>query len=386
MQPEQDTVLTQDRLTAVDLFSGAGGFSLAAWNCDIDVLGAVEFDETACQSYENNMHSKKYAKTKIFNRNILEIDPAEFRQELGLEKNQLDLLLGGPPCQGFSTHRINDQGIEDPRNKLLIRYFDFVKELGPKVFLVENVPGLLWPRHADYLKKFQNLARRHGYRVFKPAKLNAKNFGVPQNRERVFILGVSTKIKAKNFQWPPAPTHFKPGKGMPEWLTASIAFPPPPGWARLLIEEKIGTEVLNNLAFGDDIDLSDASAVSMRHSDSLRQRFEQTPINGSRHDIAFRLPCHSEEYDGHKDVYGRIKLSQPGPTITTGCYNPSKGRFLHPWLPQGIAVRIAARIQTFPDTFSFAGGITSQAKQIGNAVPVKLGEHLIRVIKPLIAK
>ena len=385
MQPPQIPISQRRRITAIDLFSGAGGFSLAAWNCGIDVVGAVELDEIACKTYKNNIPENNQCKTRVFNENILDIDPIVFRKELNLEKNELDILLGGPPCQGFSTHRINNKGIEDPRNKLLIRYFDFVKELGPKIFLVENVPGLLWPRHSDYLQKFKNLARRHGYKIFDPVKLNAKNFGVPQNRERVFILGVRTGLTTKNFQWPPTQTHFKPGEGVPEWRTASVAFPPPPQWARLLIEEKIGLENLNRLVFGHAINPSDSSSVSMRHSEALLQRFQETPINGSRHDIEFRLPCHSEEYSGHKDVYGRIRLAQPGPTITTGCYNPSKGRFLHPWLPQGIAVRVAARIQTFPDIFSFSGGITSQAKQIGNAVPVKLGEHLIEAIKPILS-
>ncbi|EAQ7687902.1 DNA cytosine methyltransferase, partial [Salmonella enterica] len=94
--------------------------------------------------------------------------------------------------------------------------------------------------------------------------------------------------------------------------------------------------------------------------------------------VDFRLPCHSNGYVGHKDVYGRIRLSLPGPTITTGCFNPSKGRFLHPWDNHGITVRQAARFQTFPDDYIFSGGIISQGKQVGNAVPVNLGKILLK--------
>ena len=116
----------------------------------------------------------------------------------------------------------------------------------------------------------------------------------------------------------------------------------------------------------------------MNHSKIMLERFKVTPINGSREDISFRLPCHQNNYSGHKDVYGRIRLSQPGPTRTTGCFNPSKGRFLHPWDNHGITIRHAARFQTFPDDYIFMGGIISQGKQVGNAVPIRMGKEILK--------
>jgi DNA (cytosine-5)-methyltransferase 1 len=377
--------------TVVDLFSGAGGFSLAALNCGFNVLSAIEYDKTACSTYRKNIIDRFSPGTQLINEDILTINPKIFRAELNLQKYELDLLLGGPPCQGFSSHRINGQGIADPRNTLLLRYFDFVRELGPKIFLVENVPGLLWARHNDYLNKFKNLAKRHGYRVFEPVKLNAKDYGVPQNRERVFLLGISTKFLAKGYKrkfvWPPKKTHFAPTLGQPEWENASTVFPKPPAEVIDFLSSRLGKSLVDRLSYNTDLDGSgnaDPCNIYMQHTQELVSRFEQTPVNGGRHDLEFRLPCHSADYDGHKDVYGRIKLAQPGPTITTGCINPSKGRFLHPWLPHGISPRIAARLQTFPDDFEFAGGITSQAKQIGNAVPVRLGTMLLTSIKAYI--
>ncbi|WP_162182401.1 DNA cytosine methyltransferase, partial [Aeromonas finlandensis] len=121
----------------------------------------------------------------------------------------------------------------------------------------------------------------------------------------------------------------------------------------------------------------DPLQISMNHTPYMVERFSMTPINGGRYDIDFRLPCHSDGYRGHGDVYGRIRLAQPGPTITTGCFNPSKGRFLHPWENHGITLRHAARFQTFPDDYIFSGGIISQGKQIGNAVPVLMGKALL---------
>ncbi|MFZ6871816.1 DNA cytosine methyltransferase [Undibacterium sp. Di27W] len=370
-------------LTVIDLFSGAGGFSLAALNSGLHVLAAIEFDNAAAETYQKNIVEKYSPNTKLLPFDILEINPKDFRESLDLEKGHLDMLIGGPPCQGFSTHRINGKGIDDPRNKLLLRYFDFVKELKPKIFLVENVPGLLWKRHEKYLKQFNELAEENGYQIFKPIKVNAKDYGVPQNRDRVFILGVSKSIDIRHLTWPPHPTHFSPTEGGQTWLSSSVVFEKPPEPTFKKLKQILGKEKVNSLVFGQPtlgIDL-DPSALHMTHTQDLLERIQITPINGSREDIAFRLPCHSNAYKGHKDVYGRIRLAQPGPTITTGCFNPSKGRFLHPWLNHGITIRHAARLQTFPDDFVFTNGITSQGKQVGNAVPVKLGEQLITTLR-----
>jgi DNA (cytosine-5)-methyltransferase 1 len=115
----------------------------------------------------------------------------------------------------------------------------------------------------------------------------------------------------------------------------------------------------------------------MNHSKKLLEVFNSTPINGvSRAQSKRQLPCH-KNHNGHKDVYGRIDPKKPGPTITTGCVNPSKGRFLHPTRNHGITVRHAARFQTFPDDFVFSGGLMASAVQIGNAVPIRLGKRVI---------
>jgi DNA (cytosine-5)-methyltransferase 1 len=369
--------------TVVDLFAGAGGFSLAAHNCGFDVVGAIEFDELASETYRRHIVDKLKNTTKLVSRDILQVDAGEFKSDLGLAKGELDLLVGGPPCQGFSTHRIKNQGVADPRNQLLLRYFDFVKELSPKCFLVENVPGLLWPRHQLYLQKFKKLAKDAGYQIYGPTRINAKDYGVPQNRERVFILGTREDCDISQLTWPPNKTHGDTQSGLIPWKTASTVFATPPSHVLAKLEKIIGREVSQTLTFGQSLSSSkvDESAINMSHTQSLIERFSKTPINGGREDLAFRLPCHKDGYGGHKDVYGRIRLAQPGPTMTTGCFNPSKGRFLHPWLDHGMSVRHAARFQTFPDDFVFSGGITNQGKQVGNAVPVVLAQAIINEVK-----
>jgi DNA (cytosine-5)-methyltransferase 1 len=376
-------------MKAIDLFAGAGGLSLAAYQCGIDIVAAIELDTSATATYKHNLVSRLNSGTKLINDDINSVDIVKLMNDVGIKKGEIDLILGGPPCQGFSTHRINNSGVDDPRNQLLLRYFDFIHEFRPKAFLVENVTGLLWKRHANYLNQFLMHAKNEGYNIQFCGSINAKEYGVPQNRKRVFILGTRNDLIDLKINFPPAPTHFAPNKGMPVWKSASSVFEMPP---QEVLDEYIkiyqqhmpfeeAKKLVMNLEFGTKLSSNDTCNVHMRHTHDVAQRFNETPLNGSRNDIQFRLKCHDNNYEGHRDVYGRIIIDKPSNTITTGCNNPSKGRFVHPWLGHGITLRHAARLQTFPDDFEFLGNTSEQAKQIGNAVPVKLGQTLINSIK-----
>ena len=347
-------------LNAINLFAGAGGFSLAAQEVGIKIRASVEIDKNACETYFKNFIESRKNAPDLINDDINNLKPSEFIKKVGLLKNECEILIGGPPCQGFSTHRIKDAGINDPRNKLLIRYFDFVKTIQPKAFVIENVTGLLWKRHAEYLGEFLNLARKSNYIIYGPTKLNAKDYGVPQNRNRVFIVGIRSNLNIE-LNWPPKQSHFNPNSdevkkmGLPSWKISSLVF-----------EKSLRKD--------------DPNAIHMNHSDELIEVFNSTPQNGgSRFQSNRTLKCH-KTHNGHKDVYGRINLNKPGPTMTTGCVNPSKGRFLHPTKNHGICLREAARFQSFPDDFIFYGGLMACSTQIGNAVPLELGKAVLKVI------
>jgi DNA (cytosine-5)-methyltransferase 1 len=292
--------------------------------------------------------------TVLFEKDILELDPCDVLKAAKLKPGACDVLLGGPPCQGFSSHRFKDSGVNDPRNALLIRYFDFVRTIRPKFFLVENVPGMLWDRHREYVERFYRLAEENEYDLLPPQILNAKDFGVPQNRRRVFLFGTDRRTGLRCL-WPPEPSHVSPelsGAAKPVWKTADVIFstPAPAG---------------------------DVNDVHMKHNAALTAAFERTPRNGgSRFASGRTLKCH-EKHSGHYDVYGRIDPDVPGPTMTTACINPSKGRFVHPTEPHGITLRQAARFQTFPDWFTFYGGLMSGGEQVGNAVPIDMAQALI---------
>lgn len=346
------------RAVAIDLFAGAGGFSLGALRAGVDVVAAVEYDRNACATYRKNLIDSKLSNARLFERNILDLTPEEVMEELKLDAGDCDILLGGPPCQGFSSHRLKDAGVDDPRNALLLRYFEFVEALRPRFFLVENVPGMLWPRHREYVETFYRLAAENDYDLPPPVILNARDYGVPQNRRRVFLFG-SDRRRGATCDWPPPSTHYSPAD-----IAAGLATP--------------GTEWRSAEAvFSKAVPRGDPNDVHMRHNAELTALFEQTPPNGgSRFASGRTLACH-KDHSGHYDVYGRINPAVPGPTMTTACINPSKGRFVHPTEPHGITLRQAARFQTFPDSFVFHGGLMSGGVQVGNAVPVKMAEQLI---------
>lgn len=380
---------------AIDLFAGAGGLTLAAHEASVEVLAAIESDAAAAHTYRKNFI--EYKETRIDLRegevkgDINNVDPSELRSSLALDVDELDLILGGPPCQGFSSHRFKDSGVNDERNGLLLRYFEFVHEFRPKTFLVENVAGLLWKRHEDFLDNFIKLAVKEGYKIQHCDILNAKDYGVPQNRKRVFILGVRADLNIESFSFPPTPTHFSNSSGkLPRWESASSVFEPiPPEVAQRYIDNYFikkanlpkaeAQELMSSLKSSSPIASDDPCNIHMQPTPKMIQRFVDTPLNGSREDAGeqHRLKCHANNYPGHKDVYGRIFIHQPSNTITAGCNNPSKGRFLHPWKNHGITLRHAARLQSFPDWFNFYGTTTEQAKQIGNAVPPLFGRVLI---------
>jgi DNA (cytosine-5)-methyltransferase 1 len=355
--------MNNKRLVCVDLFAGAGGFSLAAANVEILVIAAVEKDKNACSTYRCNI--VRSGETKLYEADILELSPEKLLQTHFSDHNHCDIVLGGPPCQGFSVHRIKDAGVGDPRNVLILRYFEYVATLRPKVFLMGNVPGILWERHKGFLEAFYQQGKSAGYDVHPPVILDARDYGVPQRRQRVFILGIRKDFPFDTI-WPPASTHGDQKARdtnplLQPWIPASNVF------------EKLHMP-------------DDENNVHMNHSPKLIKVFESTPLNGgSRRDSNRILPCHNR-HNGHSDVYGRINPYQPGPTMTTACINPSKGRFVHPTEHHGITVRQAARFQTFPEWFVFKGGLMAAGEQIGNAVPIRLGEILLRTVSDGIQK
>ncbi len=358
---------TKKSLTVLDLFSGAGGTALGFKRAGFKIVGAVDIAKDAAETYARNIgHSPK----KL---DLLTLPAKQLLKEFGLTKGKLDVLVGCPPCQGF-TNMVNGNGVNDPRNNLVLRYLEFVEVLKPRIVVFENVPGLK-KRHGK--QTFEQLLAglsKLGY-GFEPGgkELNSANYGVPQERKRIVI------IASRDGAIPlyPDPTHGDPTSkdfksfNLKPWVTVGDAICHYP----YLTAGQINETVANHQArrMGERV----STFISM-----IKQP------GGSRKDVPFEywLNCHKKGSSTHTDVYGRLPLSQPAGVITSGCTNVSKGRFAHPTQNRGITSREAACLQSFPDDFVFVGGLDSVALQIGNAVPVLLAEAIANSIRTWLQK
>jgi DNA (cytosine-5)-methyltransferase 1 len=317
---------------ALDCFAGCGGMTEGFKRAGFEVVGAIEIDEDACKAYRKN-----HRNVHLWARDVEKISCPEILRTLGLRKGELDLLGGCPPCQGFSTLRTYNGGkrVIDARNDLIYQFKRLVVGLKPKHVMMENVPGL----HKDRrLAEFIRVLERNEYTVDVKV-LDAVEFGVPQRRRRLVLLASRQK-----------PVEFAA-----------------PSKQRLTVKKAIGNLPRAGRS-GDELhDLPE------NRSTQTRERIAAIPKNGGSRTALPKhlcLRCHRKS-NGFFDVYGRMSWNDPAPTITTGCFNPSKGRFLHPTANRAITMREAALLQSFPRSYRFPAelGKVKIATMIGNALP-----------------
>jgi DNA (cytosine-5)-methyltransferase 1 len=334
----------------VDLFSGAGGLSLGFEQAGFEIVFATDNDSEALQTYVRNFGEHAHP---------LDLSSGSARSiatKIAKAVGEIDVLIGGPPCQGFSVQRRGSA--DDPRNHLLLRHVQIGLQLNAKAILIENVPTILGHRGAEQLNEATALLSLAGYSVHAKVQ-HAADYGVPQLRRRAFVVAFRRDYdRSFNFD---APTH-KPS----EYLTVRQAFadlPEPP--ADYSAHPSISNHQLRKI-----------SAINL-------ERLSHVPEGGGRLDIPeeLRLPCHRKD-NGHRhlDVYGRMSWDKPAPTITAMFDNFTRGRFGHPRENRNITNREGARLQSFPDTFVFLGNQKSVARQIGNAVPPKLAKAVAGAI------
>lgn len=325
---------TGRRLRAVDLFAGCGGLTTGLKQAGFRVVAAVEINENAVRTYKKN-----HPEVRVWQRDIKSVVARKFATSSGLTVGSLDLLAGCPPCQAFSRMRSLNRGrrIRDPRQKdLLHELLRFARVLKPKTIMVENVPGLVGDRRWRlFIAALENFGYTCKYDI-----LDCADYGVPQRRRRLVLL--ASRV------------------GTVQFATAR---------KRVAVGH-----VLNGLPragkSGDALhDLPE------KRTGKVLSRIRSIPKNGgSRSDLGSRrqLECH-RRCNGFKDVYGRMKWGEVAPTITAGCFNPSKGRFLHPRANRAITMREAALLQSFPKNYRFdvEAGKCAVAWMIGNALPPK---------------
>lgn len=335
-------------LYSIDIFSGVGGLSEGMHQADFQTQIAFEIDEIASKAYRLN-----HPKTNVITKDIRQVSIAEIKRSLKGKK--IHLLAGCPPCQGFSSiRRLNkEKPVDDERNNLIMEYVRLVKSLKPYTIMMENVPGLV---NYDLFHKALKILKEAGYKWIDFKVVNVKDYGVPQSRKRLVLVG--SRLGAIEVA--------KPIEG-----------------------KKTVRDVIGNLPLPEN-SKDPIHKIFPIHTPEVQERIELTPKNGGgRKDLPkkYLLKCHEKENIGFNDVYGRLRWDDYSTTITGGCLNPSKGRFLHPEQNRCISAREAALLQSFPINYIFPADAprANIALMIGNALPpnfsflqsVNIKQHLL---------
>jgi DNA (cytosine-5)-methyltransferase 1 len=344
--------------TVIDLFAGCGGMTQGFVDAGFDPIAAVEFDLAAAATYAAN-----------FGEDHMQFcDIATWRRVIP----EADLVIGGPPCQGFSNLGTRDPG--DPRNQLWQEYVRIVRRARPKIFVIENVDRFRASEEFALLRQEVESGTLKDYEIVSGV-LNAADFGVPQRRRRTIVIG--SRIGTPTL---PSPTHSRDG-GLKEWNTVrsaieEIPFDTGPTTLPVSTVNFFG-ETIPGIFKGLDIH------VGRNPQQRSLLRYDCIPPGGGRFDLPDDLmpKCWLEKPTGTTDVMGRMKWDAPSLTIRTEFFKPEKGQYLHPqWEPDDPSNRVnrpithleAARLQTFPEDFLWCGTKIEIAKQIGNAVPTQL--------------
>lgn len=377
------------RWTALDLFCGAGGITEGFRQAGFECVYANDINTWAIKTFRAN-----HPTTLADNRPIREVDAAALRKELGMAKGELDVLVGGPPCQGFSINA-PERFLEDPRNSLFCDYLRFIEEFEPEALLFENVPGILSLGGGVIFERIVEALGSHGYSVSVKILFSA-HYGVPQERWRTIILGCRNGSAPAH----PYPTHyataranFKGGKTM--------IFRALPLEERVLLPcvtvgDAIGDLPRLQMGEGGEIVPYDKSAHSdysrlMRSAEPVTynhfagklaaqnvERMKHVKPGGSWRDIPFELlpkGMQKARTSDHTKRYGRLRNDGLAGTVLTKC-DPHWGAVFLPDQDRALTVREAARIQSFPDRYKFLGPRVAQYEQVGNAVPVLMAKAL----------
>ncbi|WP_216637389.1 DNA cytosine methyltransferase [Bacillus sp. FJAT-27445] len=372
------------KIGIMDLFCGTGGFSygFTKFSQEFETVCAIDILEAPSKTAKLN-----HPNAIVINQDIRTIKPSEVEQLLTQENKKVDIIIGGPPCQGFSSIRPFRSGNDDdPRNSLFEQYALFVNYFQPKVFVLENVVGLTTHKQGKTIKLMEQCFIDIGYDVDWKI-VNAANFGVPQKRERLIMIGAQKGLTI-NF---PKPTHYFEGKtigykdkskilsaesdlfNMDTLLPAltvsdAISDLPPIESGETATEYTI--EPLNDYQYNRRLEVVNLDLhSSTNHSPKM---LEIISYSGSNIDC---IPKHLIS-SGFSTSYSRLEADEPSNTITVNFVHPASNKCIHPTQNRALTPREGARIQSFDDSFKFHGSRTQIVKQIGNAVPPLLGKAI----------
>ena len=362
----------------IDLFCGAGGLSLGFEQAGFEVLAGFEIELKFLETYKNS-----HPNTIGFNEDLNKVNVKNLLSENDIDPDEIDVVIGGPPCQGFST--VGNRMIDDPRNNLVRIYANIVEQIKPKMFLMENVSGLASMKNGvgDLIKdELINIFNEIGYNVVSKVLL-AADYGVPQLRKRIFFVGINKEYEF-DFKFP-TPTHFNKNsllsfnEELKQYLTVKDALSDLPKIECGGSSEEYASHALNDYqeyCRKNSKKLYNHKAPN--HSDLVIERIKNIPQGGNHSDLPEELKLKR----GYSNIYGKLDENKPADTITGNCGCASApGRFCHPICNRVMTVREACRLQSFPDIIEFEGSNSQKYKQVGNAVPPLLAKAIATEIK-----
>lgn len=360
------------RLTVIDLFCGAGGLSEGFRQAGFSVLAGNDFFEAAGITF-----AATHPEAKFFGEPIQEITMERMLAETGLRRGELTCLVGGPPCQAFSVYN-HQRGMHDARASLFREYLRVVEGFRPEWVVMENVTGILSAGGGEPVDAIVESLNALGYAV-EYRTLKAEEYGVPQERRRVVFLG--NRIGAP-MVWP-QPTH---GKGLLPYVSVWDAIGDLPSLENGEVPE--GPQKYRSAPFSEYQQMLRGNALTVTNHQASRlaavneQRMQHIPEGGSWRDIPYELlPAGMKRARrcDHTKRYGRLRKDGLSSTVLTKC-DIHWGAYIHPDQDRSLTVREAARLQSFPDWFEFAGPRTEQYIQVGNAVPPLLGRKIAEAV------
>jgi len=358
-------------LTAIDLFCGAGGLSEGFRQAGFNVLVGQDFDAAAGETF-----AATHPGATFIGGRIQDVTPAQMLKAAGKKRGEIDVIVGGPPCQGYSVYN-HQRGESDPRAGLFREYLRIVRGIQPRWLVMENVTGITSIAGGGIVHEIKSAMHALGYRVDMRV-LKAEEFGVPQERRRVFF--VATRTDAPILF--PEPTH---GPGLKPFVTVWDAISDLPVLHNGDAESprhyaKMPQNAYQTLLRGSLKEVRNHSAGRLARIN--QERMKHIPPGGSWRDIPNDLlpagMLRANRSD-HTKRYGRPRKTDLACTILTKC-DVHWGAYIHPVQDRAFTVREAARLQSFPDTFEFLGSRTEQYVQVGNAVPPLLGRKVAEAL------
>jgi len=353
----------------IDLFAGVGGLSYGLMQAGFNIFLGIEINSIYAETL-----SKNHKKMKVIVDDIKKIDPLEALKETKLQNSDIDLIVGGPPCKGFSNSNKRTRNIDNPYNSLYKHFFRFIEIIKPKVYLLENVAGMKNLNNNQVFNDIIKISDKLGYFINWKI-IDTSNIGVPQKRKRLIFIG--TKIKANGI----------------------LNFP-----ASNIVTVKEALDDLPNLSNGNSVnefyykknnDLTEYQKLMRKNSgntvlnnkvsknkEQVLERYKFIPKGGNWENIPKKLMLNYTNINNcHRWIYYRLKWNEPSVVIS----NFRKNMLIHPEQERGLSVREAARLQSFPDNFAFYGHLGSQQQQVANAVPPllakQIGENIIHYLE-----